>query len=286
MSRIHDALTKAEKETQARRMATVAAGASTRTQQDQEVQARTWGEGTQPAFDVSDFPVRRWTPDPARLIFTDASEERLGIEQLRSLRSRVYQLRAKTPIQTIVVSSALGGEGKTLISANFAMALAKQLGKRVLLIDADLRKPGLHEVFGAPAGPGLTEYLSDDAEVTEVVQGGVIENLWLLPAGVPASNAAELLGNRRLAGLLERLTTAFDWIILDSSPVLPVSDAAIIARCCDAVLLVARAEVTPYDSVQRAQHEFRETRVLGLVLNGVAEPSKGSYYYGGYGYGK
>jgi capsular exopolysaccharide synthesis family protein len=282
MSRIHDALTKAEQETPP----SLSAGLQPATAPD----ASPLGAG--------DFPVRPWTPDPARLIFTDSPstpgtlgagsagrEEARAIEQLRSLRSRVYQLHAKMPLHSILVSSALGGEGKTFISANFALALAKQK-RKTLLIDADLRKPGLHQLFGAAPGPGLTEYLAGAAGLAEVIQGGSIENLWLMPAGAPVPNAAELLGNQRIAGVLEKLTPLFDWIVLDSSPVLPVSDAAIIARSCDAVLLVTRAEVTPYDSVQRAQHEFREARVLGLVLNGATAPGHGAYYYAGYGYGK
>jgi capsular exopolysaccharide synthesis family protein len=234
--------------------------------------------------DMSGFPVRTWRPDPKRLIFADASGEVFAVEQMRRLRSQMYQLDAKSPIQTVLISSALGGEGKTFISANFALALAKN--KKVLLLDGDLRKPGVHELFGAPSRPGLTELLAGEAELTEVIQSGTVENLWLLPAGKPASNAAELLGDGRMAGVLELLTPIFDWMVIDSSPVLPVSDATVISRSCDAVLLVARAGVTPCASMQRAQREFGEARVLGLVLNAATVPRHGAYYYAGYGYGQ
>jgi capsular exopolysaccharide synthesis family protein len=228
---------------------------------------------------------RLWSPDQDRLIFTDSSPERFAMEQLRRLRARLYQLRAKSPIQTILVSSALDGDGKTFISANLALALAKQGSKKVLLVDADLRKPALHELFGAPGEPGLTEHLAGTAELNEIIQGGPIENLWLLPAGAPTANAAELLGNKRLADLLESLARIFDWIILDSSPVLQVCDGVIISRCCDAVLLVARAESTPYDMVQQAQQEFREARVLGLVLNCAGAQVHAAYRHSDYYYG-
>jgi capsular exopolysaccharide synthesis family protein len=300
MSRIHDALTKAEQQKQSGSLPRVdipGEPGDFSVRQIPGLQANTFTNES-PLY-AAGFPVRLWNPDLTRLIFTDSfsgvsdpmaagalgREQAYAIEQLRSLRSRVCQLHAKKPIRTILISSALAGEGKTFVSANFALALTRQNGKKVLLVDADLRKPGLHDLFGTEAGPGLTEYLAGSAELAEVIQGGVVENLWVMPGGAPVSNAAELLGNQRIPSLMERLATVFDWIVVDSSPVLAVSDAVTISRACDAVLLVARAGITQYDSVQRAQHEFRESRVLGLVLNGVAKSAHGAYYYAGYHYG-
>lgn len=226
---------------------------------------------------ISDFAAQEWSPDWTRLIFNDNSKEDSGVDQFRRLRSRVYQLSRKAPMQTILVSSALSGEGKSFIAANFALALANQDGRRVLLMDAHLRKPVLHQLFGAPQGPGLSELLAGRAELSEVVQGGSIANFWLLPAGAPHTNAAEMLADGRVAGLLQQLGQFFDWIVLDSPPVLPFADAVALARACDAVLLVAKAEASTYDSVQRAQREFRDSRVLGLVLNQTPDGCNGSY---------
>ncbi len=271
MSRIYDALTKAEHES----ALTTVTGVL-----DSSIR-----DGS--SLTLADFAVHPWNLDFARLIFTDSSEEVLALEQFRSLRSRLYQLRAKQPIRTVLVCSALAGEGKTFVSANLSMALAKQSGKKVLLIDADLRKPTLHQLLGAPASPGLTEVLAGTADLADVIQSGSIENLWFLPAGTPVPDAAEVLGNKHIANVIERVMPLFDWIVVDSSPVLPVSDAVTISRSCDAVLLVARAEATPCDAVQRAQHEFREARVLGLVLNAATKaPRHGSYDYPHYGQGK
>ena len=229
---------------------------------------------------------REWNPDWARLIFTEDSPEVAGVEQFRSLRSRVYQLHAKKAIQTILIGSALEGEGKTFVAANFALALAKQEDRKVLLVDADLRKPSLHEWFGAPSEPGLSELLAGSAHLAEVVQSGSVPNLWLLPGGAPVANAAELLGNNRMADVLAGLTPVFDWIIVDSSPVLPFADAAIVSRACDAVLLVAKAEFSPHDAVQKALQRFRDVRVLGMVLNGAWEASHQAYRYAKNGHGK
>lgn len=225
------------------------------------------------------FLTRKWTLDCSRLIFTEDSPGVTGLEQFRSLRSRVYQLQAKRPMQSILVSSALGGEGKTFVAANFALALAKQEGRTVLLVDADLRKPNLHEWFGAPSQPGLSELLADTADLGDVVQSGPIPNLWLLPGGAPAENAAELLGNNRMAGVLARLSRMFDWIVLDSSPVLSFEDAATVSRACDAVLLVAKADFSPYDVVQKALQRFRDVWVLGMVLNGALDACHPAYQY-------
>jgi capsular exopolysaccharide synthesis family protein len=228
-------------------------------------------------METNNFPVSQWNPDPARLLYAVSSENVQGIEQFRSLRSRLHQLRAKKAMQSILVSSALTGEGRTFVAANLAMALAKQNSK-VLLVDADLRKPNLHELFGAPEGPGLAEYLAGAVALPDVIQSGPIENLWLLPGGAPAPDAAELVANNRIASMLKKLTQIFDWIVLDSSPVLPVSDAVTVSHSCDAVLLVARAATTQSDDILKTKREFRDARVLGLVLNEVAaRPSEGFY---------
>lgn len=239
-----------------------------------------------PLGSSSVFLSREWDPDWTRLIFYDDSPEVAGLEQFRSLRSRVYQLHAKKVIQTILVGSALAGEGKTFVAANLALALAKQEDRKVLLVDADLRKPSLHEWFGAPAEPGLSELLAGSAHLAEVVQSGSVPNLWLLPGGAPVANAAELLGNNRMAGVLAELTPTFDWIIIDSSPVLPFADAAIVSRACDAVLLVAKAEFSPYPAVQQALQKFRDVRMLGMVLNGAEEAAHRAYRYAKHGQGK
>ena len=280
MSRIYDALKKAEDESLANQAPEAVVTTVTGSQFRPKLAL---GD---PASGLAGFAVQTWAPDPKSLIFTGASEEVYSIEQFRSLRSRLYQLRAKQPLQSILVCSAVAAEGKTFVSANLAMALAKQQGRKILLIDADLRKPAQHTVFGAPLSPGLTDLLAGNASCSEVIQSGGIENLWLMPCGTPAQNASELLGNNRMGEVLEVLAPIFDWIVLDSSPVLPVSDAVTISRSCDGVLLVARAEVTSYDAVQRAQHEFREARLLGVVLNGTTERPKHSNYYYQYGSGK
>jgi protein-tyrosine kinase len=131
--------------------------------------------------------------------------------------------------------------------------------------------------------PGLSDYLAGQATLTQIVQRGSIANLSFIPAGTVLEAAAELSGNNNIDNLIAALSGEFDWIIVDSSPVVPVSDAVNLARACDGVLLVARAAATPYDIAQKALKEFKNSRVIGFVLNAVAsiKPGKGyGHYYG------
>ena len=154
----------------------------------------------------------------------------------------------------------------------------------MVLLDCDLRRSRLHESFGTPSEPGVSDYLRGEVDEFSILQRGPMENLAFIPGGKPMSNPAELIGNGRLELLLKRLAGAFEWIVIDSPPAVPVSDASLIGRYCDGILLVVMAAKTPYDLAQRARQEFRNMPVLGVVLNRVeAGSTYVSYYYGAYG---
>ncbi len=159
------------------------------------------------------------------------------------------------------------GEGKTFICANLAYAFARQSDRRVLLIDADLRAPGLHSVLGAPREPGLSSYLRGEAGLEQILQRGPHENLFLIPAGKPAQNPADLVAGGKFKTLLAQAAVVFDWILLDSPAAAPVSDALEIAGSCDGVLLVVQGGKTPYDLAQSVTRELRQKHLLGVVLN-------------------
>jgi protein-tyrosine kinase len=225
----------------------------------------------------------RWNPNPDANVFLSAIPNAHGAEQFRTLRSRLYQLRGNQSLRTILVTSSVAAEGKTFVANNLAQAIVRQPDRRVLIIDADLRRPRLHTVLGAPAAPGLTDYLSGAADEMTVIQHGQEGNLCFIPGGSEVTNPSELLANDRLKTLLDRLTPVFDWVIVDSPPCLPVADASVLAGLCDGVLLVVRAESTPTATAQRACQELRERNVVGVVLNAVEDPPAyygSSYYYG------
>jgi len=229
--------------------------------------------------------LTNWKPDPKIMLFFSGEEHATGMEEFRTLRSRLYQSREKQPISKLLVTSALPKEGKSFTSANLAQVIVRQHGKRALLIDADLRNPQLHNLLGAEPGPGLSEYLQSEVDEFSIIQRGPMENLFFIPAGRHGGNPAELVANGRMKFLLNRLEAMFDWIIVDSPPAVLVTDAAQIANYCDGVLLVVRSNNTPVDAARRARKEFTDRNVVGVVLNGIASDSSpySQYYYPAYG---
>src|SRR5579864_9323696 len=220
-----------------------------------------------------------WRLNLERNAFLDPATPPSIREQFRTLRSRLYQLRDKQPLRTVLVTSSLPGEGKTFVTTNLAHALARQQNCRVLLIDADLRRPDLHPAFGAPSSPGLAEYLKGEVEEMAIIQRGLPEYLCFIPGGKQTANSAELLANGRLRALLDTVGPVFDWVILDSPPTLPVSDALVLADHCDGVLTVIRAAQTGFDSAQKSCQQLREKNLLGVALNCADDGAAyGSYY--------
>jgi capsular exopolysaccharide synthesis family protein len=230
-----------------------------------------------------------WSLSAARL--PALLEHGPAIEQFRSLRSRIYEARDIRPIKTILVSSGLPQEGKSFISTNLALSLARHKNSKVLLIDGDMRRYTVHEMLGTVSHPGLADYLAGKSTAEEIMQRAeetgdsnspgrtVLQNLTFIPGGNGGDKAADLSGSARFGELLKTVAPYFDWVIVDSSPVLPVSDAVNLARSCDGVLLVARSGVTKYPVAQRAASELRASNILGFVLNAVHEaPQVGSYY--------
>ena len=224
-----------------------------------------------------------WSPTKDALFLTAADSHSPGLEEFRTLRAKLFQTRAKRPLKTLLISSALPAEGKSFVSANLAQAFARQRGGRTLLIDGDLRKPRLHELLGAPSSPGLFEYLAGKASESEIIQRSSSDDLFFIPGGRVNSNAAELIGNGRVQSLLDRLSPMFNWIVIDSSPVVPVSDPTRLAGLCDGVLLVVKSGSTPHLIAERAKREFHDATLLGVVFNRV--PREQNQYYK-YSYGE
>lgn len=227
-------------------------------------------------------PQSEWAPDPRTMLFFHDDDTRVGAEEFRTLRSRLYQIREKMPLKRLLVTSALPKEGKSFVAANLAQVLVRQHGRRALVIDADLRNPGMHRHLGAAQTPGLADYLLGECDEFAALQRGPMENLFFMPAGRAAGSAPELLSNGRLKLLLQRVEPLFDWIIIDSSPVIPVSDATLVAGACDGILMVVRSNATPSDLARKAREEFPDKLLLGVVLNGTStdEMARSKYYYG------
>ena len=290
MSRIHDALKRAEQE-RASSMGTHVEASLEPLEPSQVEMPNLQGPGASAMPTASGLsyeallarcPQAEWKPDAGHMLFFQDDETRIGTEEFRTLRSRLYQIREKVPMKRLLVTSALPREGKSFVSANLAQVLVKQHGRRALVIDADLRNPGLHRYLGAQQSPGLAEYLLGECDEFTALQRGPMENLFFLPAGRSVPSAPELLANGRLKLFLQRVESLFDWIVIDSSPVVPVSDATLVAGACDGILMVVRSNVTPSDMAKRAREEFPDKLLLGVVLNGtpVEDVHRSKYYYG------
>ena len=211
-------------------------------------------------------------------------------ESFRSIRTNVLFSSTDDGGRLIVVTSSAPSEGKTVVSTNLSAALA-QSGHRVLLIDADMRKPRVHEVFGLESTPGLSNVLVGNVTASEAIRESSTSGLWVLPAGTNPPNPAELLGSKRFRDFAALLLRHFDWVILDTPPVMAVTDASIAANISHGVLFVVGAEMTSRRTAQRAieQLSHGQARFLGTVLNRVNLQQNPYYYskyyrseYGGY----
>jgi protein-tyrosine kinase len=191
----------------------------------------------------------------------------ISVEQYRRLAGAVHGLQIDRGLKTLMVTSAVPNEGKTLTVTNLALTLSESYKRRVLLIDADLRRPSIHEVFRVPNTTGLAEVLRSERADVPLLR--LSTNLSLLPAGRPDSNPMAGLTSDRMRALLEQFNQDFDWVLLDAAPVGFMPDAQLLANVTGAVLFVIAAGSTPYTLVQRAIAELGTECVVGTVLNRV-----------------
>lgn len=209
-------------------------------------------------------------------------------EAFRALRTAVRMANAVKPIRRLMVTSSGPGEGKTFVATNLAVSLAQE-GKRVILVDADLRRPQVHKVFELSTEPGFTNLAIDPTlPLEQVLKPTATPTLRILTCGTIPPNPAELLGSVRAAELLQQLDAVADIVVFDTPPAATVTDAVILAAQVDGVLQVVRAGTTRIDLIQRCKVLLERTNVyiLGPVLNGVRANDLGYYanyyYYGGY----
>jgi capsular exopolysaccharide synthesis family protein len=209
-----------------------------------------------------------------------------GAEALRTLRASLFLSTAAGPPQRLLVTSARPQEGKTCVTTNLALVLA-QMGKRVVVVDCDLRRPRIHRVFGLDLDLGATNFLTGNMDLPSLIQR-TPHGIDVLPSGPLPPNPVELIDSAPMASLLDELSRRYDFVLLDAPPALGFADVPLLARLAGGVLFVVRAGVTPRTAAGAAiEHLLRlRARLLGIVLNGVRNNSPGYYssYYSYYGY--
>jgi non-specific protein-tyrosine kinase len=201
-------------------------------------------------------------------------------EAYRTLRTNLSFYSLDNPIRTLVVTSPAVGEGKSTTVANLAVTLA-QSGRRTILVDCDLRRPSLHELFDLNSAPGLTNLVLDEVD-RPPLQETAVDNLWLLASGPQPPNPADMLGTRKVDQVVETLTEMADIVLFDAPPVIAVTDAAVLGAKVDGVLLVISAGKTRREHAERAKEllEKARVRIVGVTLTNAPRDSSIRGYYG------
>jgi len=231
--------------------------------------------------DLGQFPSVSPSLPPRGSFICITQPESLGAEKFRFLGVRLRQLQQTCELKTMLITSTIPEEGKSMVSGNLAVTLARKKQQKVLLLEGDLRRPVLAERLGLHGLAGLSEWLeSNTAQITNIhyLEG---PGFWFLPAGKPPANPLELMQSGRLSWLLHQLAW-FDWILIDSPPVLPLADTSVWARLSDGVLLVAREGTTEKRRLEHGLQALEGSKLLGVVLNSCT-PSGHSNYYQRYG---
>jgi capsular exopolysaccharide synthesis family protein len=221
-------------------------------------------------------------PKPESRLVTLTDDNSLAAEKFRLLRARIRHLRETQGARRIVITSAVPDEGKTLISLNLAIALAQHTNDKVLLLEGDLRKPTFARCLDMNAA-GLDEWFSSNYPVTRFLYHFDDLQLWLMPAGVPKDNPVMILQSARFADLYDQLSAAFDWILIDAPPLLPMEDVNFWSRKADGLLLVSRQGRTPKLALKKGLEVLDHPKVLGIVINdspAVVDSYYHHYYYG------
>jgi protein-tyrosine kinase len=206
------------------------------------------------------------------------------VEQYRNIGAALHRAQTEQGLKIVMVVSAVPEEGKTFAAANVALTLSESYRRRVLLIDSDLRHPQLHDLLGVPNVSGWNDALTGESPRMRCRR--LTDTLYVMTAGRPDPNPMRVLTAERMAPCLARLTAAFDWIVIDTSPAGNLPDVSLLAPHVDGALLVVRAGSTPLPTVQRAIHAIGHDRILGVVLNrveqGVLDQNQYSPYFGGH----
>jgi capsular exopolysaccharide synthesis family protein len=223
-------------------------------------------------------PLQIMTEPQSRMVcITD--NESPAAEGFRLLGVRLRHLRRDRPLKKVLITSTVPQEGKSMVAANLACTLALRTQQRTLLLEGDLRRSSLSQVFGLGRNPGLSECLEDQRTLSKSIYHLEGPGFWLLPAGSVPSNALELLQSGRLLALMNQLTAWFDWIIIDSPPVLPLADTSVWARLADGILLVTRQGTTEKRQLQRGIEALEPKKLIGALLDCSSTSAHSDYYY-------
>jgi capsular exopolysaccharide synthesis family protein len=217
------------------------------------------------------------SPQSRLVCLTD--RENPAAEAIRLLGVRLKDLRRVRPLKKLLITSTIPQEGKSTIAANLACALAYASREKTLLIEGDLRRPSLSQMFGAQTTSGMFELLKEGRSPFKSIYRLADTGLWFMPAGKASSDPIELLQSQKLSEMMEQCAGLFDWIVIDSPPVLPLADTSVWSRLADGILLVTRQGVTEKQQLQKGVEALDQRKLLGALVNGSIASSYSGYYY-------
>jgi capsular exopolysaccharide synthesis family protein len=283
MSQIFDALQKSQAEhtgTESSRTETSFAVATDLL----EMAERKWRGNIAPRIDSAEhssslpqFPSLPVSLLPNSRLVSVGEEESLGAEKFRFLAVRLRQLRQSRLLKKVLITSTIPQEGKSTVAANLACTLGRRKQHKTLLLEGDLRRPTVAQKFGLGKVPGLSEWLRGETGTMNIYRLEAL-GLWVMPAGSAPENPLELMQSGKLSPLMDQLAGWFDWIIIDSPPVLPLADTSIWARLADGILLVTRKNITEKKQLQRGLEALERSKLLGGLVNGSTDTAHSDYY--------
>jgi capsular exopolysaccharide synthesis family protein len=235
------------------------------------------GAGMESANPLDQFRTLPVSLLPESRLVAIGEEESLGAEKFRFLAVRLRQLRQNRTLKKVLITSTIPQEGKSTVAANLACTLARRKPHKTLLLEGDLRRPTVAHKFGLGRVPGLSEWLRGETESMNICRLEAL-GLWVLPAGSAPENPLELMQSGKLSLLMDQLTQWFDWIVIDSPPVLPLADTSLWARLADGILLVTRKSVTEKQQLLRGLEALERSKLLGALVNGSTDAAHSDYY--------
>ena len=220
----------------------------------------------------------RFSPDWLPRLVIDQNANRRLVEEFRQLAATLHQTQTTSNMHVVMITSAEPNEGKSTTALNLALTFSESYKRKVLLIDADLRRPSLHEITQVSNASGLGETLKATGD-HKLPLFQLSDTLMLAPAGRPDSNPMNALTSPRMRDMLHEAATRFDWVIIDAPPIAPIADSSLLAPLSDGVLLVVRSRRTDYAAAQKAVEAIGRERLLGVVLNDVEVKESRAYYH-------
>ena len=242
----------------------------------------TEGAGDGASDEAAFFPQFQALPvslPPESKLVTVNAKHSLAAEKFRLLGVRLRYLQQSRALKQILITSAMPEEGKSMVAANLACALGSRRQRKTLLLEADLRRPTVQRQFGLGKVPGLSAYLQGATDGILPIYRLDSLGIWVLPAGDVPENPLELLQSARLAALMRQVSGWFDWVVIDSPPVLPLADTSVWTRLADGILFVTRQGTTDRDQLKRGLEAVESGKLIGALLNSAVNAGRGGYYY-------